>query len=243
MEAFPNPERKGCPGENTIKALAEDRLPADDPARVHLGSCSECYAEYRHYRLDWEQLKSHQSVSSAAKLPAPLDLGRRPHESVRPERGLKKQLGIGIAASALVIVGGIFAYHAELQHRSSTPSIEIASSTPVDADVNLFNSPTLRGVGDGSAPLAQVALPAAVVHLSITLPRFSQSGDYVVAVSKDRGGQQTVAKGAGTAIEKNGKVGVHVALDLRSAQAGSYFLATIRGSDNGTYYYPLQVHR
>ena len=113
----------------------------------------------------------------------------------------------------------------------------------MDANVDLFMAPTLRGVGDDSAPLTQVALPAAVVHLSITLPRFSQSGDYVVAVSKERGGQQTVSKGTGTAAEKEGKVVVHVSLDLRSAKSGSYFLETIRGSDNGTYYYPLQVHR
>ncbi len=32
-----------------------------------------------------------------------------------------------------------------------------------------------------------------------------------------------------------------VSLDLRGAEAGSYFLATVRESDNGTYYYPLNV--
>src|ERR1700751_927921 len=55
LETFPNPERKGCPDDKTIEALAEDKLPADHPARLHVGSCSECYAEYRHYRLDWEE--------------------------------------------------------------------------------------------------------------------------------------------------------------------------------------------
>ena len=34
-----------------------------------------------------------------------------------------------------------------------------------------------------------------------------------------------------------------VPLDLRGAPAGSYFLATVRESDNGTYYYPLNVQR
>ena len=55
LETFPNPERKGCPDDKTLEALAEDRLPAEHPARLHVGSCSECYAEYRHYRLDWEE--------------------------------------------------------------------------------------------------------------------------------------------------------------------------------------------
>jgi hypothetical protein len=46
-EAFPNPDRVDCPDEETLMALAEKRLPPAHPALLHLGSCSECYAEYR----------------------------------------------------------------------------------------------------------------------------------------------------------------------------------------------------
>ena len=74
LETFPNPERKGCPDDKTIEALAEDRLPAEHPARLHVGSCSECYAEYRHYRLDWEE-------SKAAADPRPNDSGSGPMEN------------------------------------------------------------------------------------------------------------------------------------------------------------------
>jgi len=91
--------------------------------------------------------------------------------------------------------------------------------------------------------LQQVMLPAAVVHLTVTLPRFSQSGEYRIMVSTDHAGTQVVAKGFGVARENAGKVMVSVTLDLRSAKPGAYFLATVRGSDNGTYYYPLQVDR
>ena len=55
LEANPNPERIGCPEERTLRALAEDRLPAAHPARLHLASCSECFAEFRGFRGDWEQ--------------------------------------------------------------------------------------------------------------------------------------------------------------------------------------------
>jgi len=33
-----------------------------------------------------------------------------------------------------------------------------------------------------------------------------------------------------------------VTLDLRTAQTGEYYLATVRGADNGTYYYPLKIN-
>ena len=52
LEAFPNPDREGCPIEQKIKALAERRLPLNDPAMLHIATCSECYAEYRQFRLD-----------------------------------------------------------------------------------------------------------------------------------------------------------------------------------------------
>jgi len=34
---------------------------------------------------------------------------------------------------------------------------------------------------------------------------------------------------------------VGATLDLRAAKPGAYFLATVRGSDNGMYYYPVQI--
>lgn len=53
LESNPNPDRVGCPDESTIKALAEDRLPVTHPGRLHMARCSECFAEYRGFRLKW----------------------------------------------------------------------------------------------------------------------------------------------------------------------------------------------
>jgi hypothetical protein len=86
-------------------------------------------------------------------------------------------------------------------------------------------------------------LPAAIVHLSVVLPRFSEAGSYRVNVSTDKTGSQIVASGTGNAFEGDGdKVSLNVTLDLRGAKPGAYFLATVRGTDNGTYYYPLKIN-
>jgi hypothetical protein len=240
LETFPNPERKGCPDDKTIQALAEDRLPADDSVRLHVGSCSECYAEYRHYRLDWKEAKEAEAASVTPGLGPNADISSAIPLAAKRQTSWSKGSILAVAASVLVICGAAIAYR--YQHQTSTAPVQIASTAPVDAKVDLFDAPTLRGVEDDSAPLEEVSLPAAVVRLSITLPRFSQSGQYEVEVSKDRAGKQLVAKGAGTAIESDGKVLVRVTLDLRAAKVGAYFLATVRGSDNGTYYYPLKVN-
>jgi hypothetical protein len=46
LEAFPNPQRVDCPGEEVIMGLAEERLPPEHPACLHVASCSECFAEF-----------------------------------------------------------------------------------------------------------------------------------------------------------------------------------------------------
>ena len=63
-EQFPNPERKGCPDEDVLQALAEDRIAPNDPALLHVGSCSECYTEYLHLQreIEEEKLKNHSNV-------------------------------------------------------------------------------------------------------------------------------------------------------------------------------------
>jgi hypothetical protein len=55
LEAFPNPQRIDCPGEEVILALAADRLPPDDPACLHVASCSECFAEFTGSLLELER--------------------------------------------------------------------------------------------------------------------------------------------------------------------------------------------
>ncbi len=98
-----------------------------------------------------------------------------------------------------------------------------------------------RALRDDPNPLEAVSLPSTLVHLHLVLPRFSDAGSYVVAVSKDRAGTAIVARGSGKTRGDGQRLLLDVSLDLRGAQAGAYFLATVRESDNGTYYYPLNV--
>ena len=57
LEAFPNPQRIDCPGEEIIMALAGEELPPDHPACLHVASCSECFAEFTGCILELEKSK------------------------------------------------------------------------------------------------------------------------------------------------------------------------------------------
>lgn len=241
-DSFPNPERKGCPDEETLQALAVDRLAPNHPALLHVGSCSECYAEYLHLRQDFEEnrkvLLSVETASGPAIVPAAVQPAPAPFVSTSAR---SKGMLFTTAAAVLVGIGGTVGY-LQLHHAvSKTSGRLIASSAPIEVPVDLYGAVTTRSVGDDATPIQEVSLPAAIVHLAVTLPRYSQTGEYGIFVSKDRAGREPVAKGIGTAAEVDQRVRVSVTLDLRTAQPGAYFLATVRGSDNGTYYYPLQV--
>jgi hypothetical protein len=109
----------------------------------------------------------------------------------------------------------------------------------VQVTVDLWNAGTLRG--DQPSPLQSVTLPAALVKVTIILPRYSESGMYLVAVTHDRTGNDLLAHGSATAIGTGDREEVSIDLDLRNSQPGSYFLSTTHEQDQASYYYPLQI--
>jgi hypothetical protein len=48
--AFPNPQRTGCPGQESLRAAARKELPIEHAAYEHLSQCSDCYGEFRAYQ-------------------------------------------------------------------------------------------------------------------------------------------------------------------------------------------------
>ena len=66
--------------------------------------------------------------------------------------------------------------------------------SPIPETVDLWNAATYRGQQPGQ--LQAVLLPAARVHLTIILPRFSFAGQYLVGVTRDQNGNGVVAEGA-----------------------------------------------
>lgn len=241
LEAFPNPERKGCPNDETIKALAEDRLEPGNPAGLHIGSCSECYAEYRNYSEEWKESQERTVIDKAGVHPSLTTFPNPKSFPVVTSSWPRRWLA---AAAVLLTVagGGTLAFRALEQHTGGLAgSPVVALNEPIDIRVDLANAVTARGSSDAATPIEEVTLPTAVVRLSVALPHFSEDGRYAILVSTDRIGKDVVAEGFGTATKDGNNINVSTTLDLRKARPGAYFLATVRGSDNGTYYYPLRV--
>jgi hypothetical protein len=126
------------------------------------------------------------------------------------------------------------------------------SSVPHPADnmaaipetIDLSNAGTLRGLPFNSAepsPLKSVSLPAALVKVTIILPRYSRPGQYTVAVTRDQTVSDPLAHSSAVATGKGEREEVSVDLDLRKSRPGAYFLSTTHEQDQASYYYPLQI--
>jgi len=86
LRDYPNPERKGCPGDAVLKELAErplDESVERDPHWHHITHCSECYREF-------------------------LDLNNAYRDRVKARR-VRARWGVG-AIAAVVVLAAIFGW-------------------------------------------------------------------------------------------------------------------------------------
>ena len=138
-------------------------------------------------------------------------------------------------ASCLLVTAAIFV----LNHRSLNPQSQVANEVVIPQTVNLWDAGAFRG--DQPGQLQSVSLPAALVKVTVILPRFSDPGRYAVAVTRDQRGNELLAQGEANATDNQSRKEVSVLLDLRKSKPGSYFLATTHEKDQASYYYPLQI--
>jgi len=139
-------------------------------------------------------------------------------------------------AACLLIAALFFGFgHWGRRAPTRTPTDMAAVSETVD----LSNAGTFRG--DQPASLQAVSLPAALVKVTIILPRYSEPGRYAVSVTRDQRGNDLLASASGATIGSRDSFEVPVVLDLRKSLPGSYFLSTTHEQDQASYYYPLQI--
>jgi hypothetical protein len=149
-------------------------------------------------------------------------------------RRLRMVLTAAAACCCVIVVTLIL-----VARHGAIPPRPVPDVAAVQVTVDLWNAGTLRG--DQPSPLQSVTLPASLAKVTIILPRYSESGKYSVAVTRDRTGDDLLAHGSATAIGTADREQVSIDLDLRKSQPGSYFLSTTHEQDQASYYYPLQI--
>ena len=177
-------------------------------------------------------------VDHAANCPVCL---RRLLELRSQHQSRRRRLVFTAAVGCCLLIVAAFAVVS--WHGTNTPH-PTDNMAAIPETVDLSDAGTLRGSQPNSAelsPLESVSLPAALVKVTIILPRFSRAGQYTVAVTRDQTVNDPLAHGNATSIGSGDREEVSVDLDLRKSRPGSYFLSTTHEQDQASYYYPLQI--
>jgi hypothetical protein len=148
----------------------------------------------------------------------------------------RRRLVLTAAVACCCLIVAVFVV---LARRGAETPRQIANIAPIQQTVDLWNAGTLRN--GQPAPLQSVTLPATLVKVTIILPRYSEPGQYAVAVMRDQTGNDLLAQSSATATSNGDREEISVDLDLRKSKPGAYFLSTTHEQDQASYYYPVQI--
>jgi hypothetical protein len=204
-----------CPDDSFLRdySAKPGSFPLSDSRVQHVASCGHC-------------------------LPALLDF-RSTVAVRRPPRA--RIAAIAGLCAACLIAGFVVAKYWNRQNPvASNPPADQQASATIDRTLDLTNYGTFRGAED-QPPKPPLNLPAALLHVNLILPRFSEAGPYTIIVVAGREGTNRIAYATGTASIVANQTKLTVTLDLRRAKPGSYVLLTELSGQDDWYSYPLRI--
>jgi len=207
-DAFPNPQRTGCPTDDALRLMAFRPLEADASIGEHLTSCSPCF---RAYMVHLEQAR------------------------VRARRTTwiqRSAVALGVAA-ALAIVGYLFLAKPRgsriVTPRNSAPIANPQKPSEVPTTVNyvpvsidLSSKAPTRGSRETATHIAPQAIPSnSPVALRLRLPLGSEEGPYSLSL---KSGRHVVWSAQSQARRERGDTILRVQADFKDIPAGRYML-------------------
>ena len=216
-EAFPNPDRQGCPPDAALRSLAFNPNESEPTVTEHLAVCSPCFQRYSELlallksqraaeeRLSWDRI----STWSRAH---PLLVGA----------ALVCALFIAIGASLLLNRIRVPNPPPLDTHRAPNPvqpvNPEVAYS-PFSLDLSALSP--VRGAESATGTQRRVPVPSSPLDLTLTLPLASPEGHYDL---KLMAGSETVWSKSAQAHLLKGKTLIQVEADFRQIRTGNYNL-------------------
>ena len=206
LREFPNPERNGCPGQVSLRELANRPRPTRDAVWEHVTHCSPCYQEFLDLR---NQVK------------AQLERQRR--------AVLRRRVVIAVV---VVLAGGAIATY-EISQRGAFPKPPAAGPYE-SASLDLKDRSVTRSVEKQASKAQPLILPAKRLDLSIFLPVGSEPGRYDVQLLKKI--DEPLLSVSGEATVQNGTTILRARLDLTGQTTGSFLVGLRQPPSDWTYY-------
>jgi hypothetical protein len=208
LNDYPNPERRGCPGDEVLKELAGRPLDDDlegNPQWEHVTHCSECYREFLAYRA------AGRGRSQAAKV------------------------RIAWVAAAVVIIAAGVAFFVANRGPAGAPKSQPPTVARVFRPrlVDLEGRAMTRSE-EGKQETKPILLGREPEELTIRLPFGSKAGRYEVQFLKEA--DHPLMSLTGEAAIRNGVTALTTRVDLSQYAPGRYFIGVRRPPWDWTYY-------
>lgn len=206
LRDYPNPERRGCPGDDALKSLARRPLDEDlegEPQWYHVTHCSECYREYLAYRA--------------------VGRGRTNVTKVRMASAV---------AAAVVITAGL-AFFLLKRGQAPAPGPPTVARVFRPRVVDLEGRAMTRSE-EGKQETKPILLGREPEELTIRLPFGSRAGTYEIQILKDA--DHPLLSLTGEAAIRDGVTALTTRVDLSQYTPGRYFIGVRRPPWDWTYY-------
>jgi hypothetical protein len=213
-EAFPNPERKGCPPDDALRALASGSTQSDKTISNHLTYCSPCFNAYM----------AHLAHARAEAVQS---------QRIRHATWIRRSLvTAGVAVMLIVAVYLFFTRRhgdpivaprtpAPIGNPGSPPQVP-ATAIYVPVLIDLSNAAPVRGLGQSEAgPSPQVIPSSRLIDFTLQLPLASEARRYSVMLRSNR---HVVWSDSAQAHLENGQTLLRVHADFTHVRAGNYDL-------------------
>jgi hypothetical protein len=202
--AFPNPDREGCPPDAVLQSLAFHPKESHPSVTEHLAACSPCFRRYAELlaelksRRDAEEGLSWRHISSWPKSHPVL-------------------AGTALACALFIAIG--FGLLLRRIRQPNTPPPTVAYS-PFSLDLSALShergsEPSTTGVQGRSA------VPGSPLELTLTLPLASPEGPYDLKLTSR--GRTFWSKSAQARLQE-GKTLIQIEADFRQIPTGNYNL-------------------
>ena len=217
-EAFPNPDRQGCPSDSSLRSLAFNPSQGEPGVNEHLAACSPCFKRYGELLAELKSQREGEEGMSWRRISA----WSKAHPILA---------GTALACAVLIAIGaGLLLRRIRLPnvppvetHRAPSPGEPVkppVAYTSFSLDLSALSP--VRGAKPPTTGTPQpVAVPGSPLDLTLTLPLASAEGPYDLTLTA--GGHTFWSKSAQAHL-RNGRTLIQVQADLSQISVGVYNL-------------------
>jgi hypothetical protein len=217
-EAFPNPDREGCPPDSALRSLAFNPRESEPTVTGHLASCSPCFSRYGELLAELKSQREAQKEFSWGRT----SIWTKAHPVLA---GTATLCFLLIAIGIGLLLRGIRQPNVLPMETNRRPNpTELRTPTvayfPFSLDLSAL-SPVRGSEPPTTGTQLRVLVPNAPLDLTLTLPLASPEGPYDLKLTA--AGQTFWSKSAQAHLHK-GKTLIQFEADFRKISTGNYNL-------------------